>query len=335
MKKVDAHIYGNEDNPKTGVSNAYKTKPHAIKQPMMSIVSGTRNSGKSFLISKIIKQAQRNDTFDEVFIITPSMLSNLSYFGPFIPDENVYKPIAGCIEKVIARVETLRDEWQDFLQEKKDYKEYMATLKGKNDFTEEQLYKYTELSWLDGIPEPPVWKYKKERPPQSCLILDDCLGSRVLLQSSGLATIATLNRHIAPIDPEYVQNDGRTALGLAIILATQSYASQNGVPRLMRENCTTLILVGHMKHESQMSKISTELSGNIDADEFIQAHAYATKEKYGSLTVEFFPDCPTQTFRHNLGSYLVFPSQEAECKCKKKPRMKRMDVVPIMEDKKD
>ena len=333
MKKVDAHIYGDECNPSKGVSNAYDTKEHAIKQPMLCIVSGTRNSGKSFLISKMIKEASKNNTFDEVFIITPSMLSNISYFGPFVPDENVYKPTAGCIERVLARVDELRDEWEEFLQEMEEWNEFMRIIKGEDTFTDEMLFRFHDYGYLEGIPPRPVWKYKAERPPQPCLILDDCLGSRVLLESSGLATCSTLNRHIAPISPEYVQQpDGRTALGMAVIVATQSYCSRNGIPRLMRENCTTLILVGAMKHEAQLKKVAEELSGNIDGDEFIQAHSYATKKRYGSLAIEFFPDCATRTFRHNLGSYLVFPSQEAECVCKSKPKMKRMVVEKIKED---
>jgi len=312
MKKVDAHIYGDECNPSKGVSNAYDTKEHAIKQPMLCIVSGTRNSGKSFLISKMIKEASKNNTFDEVFIITPSMLSNISYFGPFVPDENVYKPTAGCIERVLARVDELRDEWEEFLQEMEEWNEFMRIIKGEDTFTDEMLFRFHDYGYLEGIPPRPVWKYKAERPPQPCLILDDCLGSRVLLESSGLAR--------------------RTALGMAVIVATQSYCSRNGIPRLMRENCTTLILVGAMKHEAQLKKVAEELSGNIDGDEFIQAHSYATKKRYGSLAIEFFPDCATRTFRHNLGSYLVFPSQEAECVCKSKPKMKRMVVEKIKED---
>ena len=335
MKKVDAHIYGDECNPAKGVSNAYKTKEHAIKQPCLAIVSGTRNSGKSFLISKMIKEAQRNKTFDEVFIITPSMLSNMSYFGPFISESNVYQPDRGCIEKVLARIHELRDQWEDFLQEMDEYKEFMKVLKGDAVFTDEQLYRFNDNGYLEGLPPRPKWRYKQERPPQSCLILDDCLGSKVLLQSSGLATCSTLNRHIAPISPEYVRGDGRTALGLAVIVATQSYCSQNGIPRLMRENCTNLILVGAMKHDAQLKKIGEELSGNIDGEEFLQAHKHSTAERYGSLAVDFFPSCETQTFRMNLGHYLVFPSQEANCICKKKPKQKKMEVVPITDDKED
>jgi len=329
MKRVKANIYGEDTNPKQGVSNAYKVRPHSIKHPCNCIVSGTRNSGKTFLVSKIIAQAQKDKVFDEIFIVTPTMLSNRSYFGSFIPDENVFQPQGDCLQSVLDRAGEIRDEWEQFCQELMDYKDYIKILKGNNDFTDDQLFKYDSLGFLDGMPERPKWRYAKEREPQFCCILDDVLGSPILMKSRALSSCATLNRHLFQIQDEYVLPGGRTACGMSMIIATQSYSCRDGVPRLLRENTTMLILVGAMKHEKQMEKVAEELSGNIDAQEFLQAHKFATKERYGSLAIDFFPDCPTQTFRMNLNEYLVFPSQEKECTCKIKP--KKMVRVPIEE----
>ena len=333
MKRVKANIYNKDVEPKNGVSNAYKVRPHSIKHPCNMVVSGTRNSGKSFLISKIIAQAMKDKVFDEIYIVTPTMLSNRAYFGSFIPDQNVFEPTGDCLQSVLDTAGLVRDEWEQFQRELKDYNEYMETLKGKNDFTDDQLWRFDELGFLDGIPDRPVWKYPKEREPQFCCILDDILGSPCIMKSRALSTMATLNRHLFQINDEYVLPGGRTACGMSIIIATQSYSCQNGVPRLLRENTTMLILVGAMKHEKQMEKIAEELSGNIDAQEFLQAHRFATKKRYGSLAIDFFADCPTQTFRMNLNEYLVFPSQEKECTCKIKP--KKMVRVPIEENKEE
>ena len=68
-------------------------------------------------------------------------------------------------------------------------------------------------------------------PPKSLLILDDVLGSPAILQSSGLTKIATLNRHIAPLQENY---KGRSACGLAVIILSRSYKMQNGISRSLR-----------------------------------------------------------------------------------------------------
>jgi hypothetical protein len=50
-------------------------------------------------------------------------------------------------------------------------------------------------------------------------------------------------------------------------------------------------------------------------DLFEKAYDFATKQKYGSLTVDFKPKCPTMTFRKNLNQLIKFP--ELQCDCNK------------------
>ena len=57
--------------------------------------------------------------------------------------------------------------------------------------------------------------------------------------SSGLTKIATLNRHIAPLNETH---SNRSACGLAVIILTQSYKCQNGISRILRENLSLLTL---------------------------------------------------------------------------------------------
>ena len=331
MKKVKANIYGSDTDPKKGVNNQYLTKPNAISQPCLLMAVGVRNSGKSYAVSKIINEAQKDKTFDEIFICTPTMLSNMAYFGKHIPEQNVFEPTGDCIQKVLKRGEELRDEWEEFCQELKDYKEYISVMKSKNEFTDEQLYKYDEYGWLDGLPERPKWKYPKERPPQTCCILDDILGSPAILQSSGLQKCATLNRHLFPINPEYVDN-GRTACGLSVIICTQTYKCQNGIGRVLRENLTHLMLIGKNKQPKQLDTLTEELGGGIEPAKFMRAYEQATKEKYGNLLIDFFPSCSTKQFRMNLNTYLMFDEDIATCECKKKPKGMKVKEEKVVEE---
>ena len=306
MKVKKLNVYNEE--PDKGVSNEYATQPDAFRQPCLWYISAVRNSGKSYLCSKFLAQAKRDKTFDKVYMITPSFASNRAYFGKYVnEEEDVYEPTKDSICKVIKRVEADRDAWEEYVEKLKRYKEFKKEIKHRplaNYADDELLYHYES-----GHMEKPTYEYKE--PVKSVLILDDCLGSPAILQSSGLSRIASLNRHIAPLKEEY---NGRSACGLAVIVLSQSYRMQNGPARLLRENLSLFTLFKN-KQEKQMEVIKEELGSVIDVELFMKAYDHATKEKYGSLTLDFNPKCPSKTFRKNLNECIVF--DELPCKCKK------------------
>jgi len=314
IKKLD--LYGDDTNPKTGVANAYPTPKDAVSQPCLMYVSAVRNSGKSYSISKLVRQCKKDKTFDVIYMITPTFVSNKSYFGDMVDEENVFEPTKSSIQEVIAKVEQDRDEYEAFMERKKEYIEFIKCLKKGTTFTDEELLKYIDMGFFEDNLLVPKWKYAKEQPPRSLLILDDVLSSPALLQSSGLTKVATLNRHIAPLKEEFTNPDGtkRSACGLAVIIISQTYSMSQGVSRCLRENLTHLMIFKN-KQEKQLSKIREELGSAVDEDKFMKAYEYATKERYGNLLVDFKPNCPTKTFRKNLNELIIFKEDLAECQC--------------------
>jgi len=307
-------IYGKDTDPSQGVSNEYKTSQYAIRQPCLMYVSAVRNSGKSFSVSKLVSQAQKENTFDKIYMITPTFLSNKSYFGKLIDEDDVYQPTKDSIQQVIERVENDRDEYQEFKRKKKLYLEFVTILRSKRELTDVEIFKFEELGFLDEHMSKPVWKYKFERPPTSILIMDDILSSQAILQSSGLTKVATLNRHVGALD-EPEQN--RSACGLAVIIISQTYSMPQGVSRTLRENLTHLLIFKN-KQEKQMGKIREELGGSVDENKFQIAYNHATKEKYGNLLIDFNPKCPTMCFRKNLNELIIFNDDLDACHCDKK-----------------
>jgi hypothetical protein len=158
----------------------------------------------------------------------------------------------------------------------------------------------------------PEWKYKTIEPPKSLLIMDDVLGSPAILQSSGLTRIATLNRHLAPLE---VNHSNRSACGLAVMILCQSYKMQSGISRVLRENVSLLTLFKN-KQEKQLESIKEELANVVDIECFDEAYNQATSEKYGSLTIDFTPKTPCKTFRKNLNEFIIF-DKLGGCNCKK------------------
>lgn len=304
-------LYGKDTEPSQGVSNEYKTSHYAIRQPCLMYVSAVRNSGKSFSVSKLVTQAQKEKTFDRIYFISPSFLSNKAYFGKLINDEDVFEPTKDSIQNVIDCVEQEKEEFEEFLRKKKDYEDFVTKLRSKKDFTDDEIFRFQELGFLDEDHEKPKWKYPVVRPPQSLVILDDILSSPAILQSSGLTKIATLNRHIAPLSQPY---GDRSACGLAVIIISQTYCMPQGISRTLRENLTHLLIFKN-KQEKQLAKIRDELGSAVDEDKFMTAYKHSTKEKYGNLLVDFNPRCPTLTFRKNLNELIIFKDDEVECKC--------------------
>ncbi len=306
MKVKKLNIY--DKDPERGVSNEYNTPLDAFRQPCLWYISAVRNSGKSYLASKFLAQAKKDKTFDKIYMITPSFASNRSYFGKYInEEEDVYDPTKDSINQVISRVEQDRDEWEEYLEKMKRYKEFKIELKKRSlkQFSDEELLYYYE----EGHMEKPTYKYKE--PVKSLLILDDVIGSPAILQSSGLNRIASLNRHIAPLKEEY---NGRSACGLAVIILSQSYRMQNGPARLLRENLSLLTLFKN-KQQKQLDVIKEELGSVIDVELFDKAYEYSTAEKYNNLTIDFAAKCPSKVFRKNLNEAIVF--DELPCNCKK------------------
>jgi len=298
-------------NPKEGVNNEYPTPKNSFRQPCLQMIVGVRNTGKSYLTSKILAQAKKDKTFNRIYLVSPSFKSNEAYFGDYINPEDVYEPTRDSIDNVIKCVEEDRDEFEDFLNRMELYKQFKKDIAKKQimNIRPDDLMLYMDLGFLDL--KPPEYKYDKIEPPKSLLILDDCLGSPAILQSSGLTKCATLNRHIAPLE---VAHSGRSACGLAVIILSQSYrmSSGQGFSRVLRENLSLLTLFLN-KQQKQLEAIKEELANVVDVDLFEKAYEYATKEKHGSLTIDFKPKCNTMTFRKDLNKLIKFPELKCEC----------------------
>ena len=306
MKVRKLNVYNGKVD--TGVSNEYPTSSDTFRQPCLHFIVDQRLSGKSYLTSKILEQAHKDKVFDIVYLITPSFNSNKAYFGKYVQEENVLNPTKDSIGEVIRRVEQDRDDFEQYLKDKELYKKYQKDIHRPTFHLQDgmQLMTYLDRGFFE---RPPKWKYQKQEPPKSLLILDDVLGSPAIMKSSGLTRIATLNRHIAPLKETH---SGRSACGLAVIILCQTYRMNDGIGRCLRENVSVLTLFKN-KQEKQLAAIKEELANVIDTDLFDQAYAYATNDKYGNLSVDFNPKCSSKVFRKNLNEIILFDSLKCTC----------------------
>jgi len=315
LTKKSLNCYGKDTNPKDDVNNDYPTPPNSLKAPFVLMNVASRGGGKSFQTSKILAQSKKDKTYDVIYCISPNYLSNKAYFGEFIKDEHVFLPTKESISEVLLLIDQDRDEFEQHLEDVKEYNDFTRKMKSKSDiFSDEDIFKYNNLGWLDATPEKPIYKYGKVQPPRSLLILDDVLG-QPCVSSNEFTSAFIRNRHLSPLQESH---SNRTACGCSLLVNVQTYTTNTGgggVNRALREQVTHLLLFKN-KSAKMMEKIREELCSVIDIDKFNMAYEEATREKYGNLLITFAPKCPTKMFIKNLQECLVFEEDKELCNCK-------------------
>ena len=267
------------------------TPPDIPKLHTMMMVSGKRGGGKSVAVANYVKKLKDSQLMDRVLLITPTYNSNRQIWDIAEIDEgDVYEPEIHVLKEVLALIEAEKSEWDLFLIQKEQYKQFKKDIKRRpiTEIDPELLLEYQDLGFFEG---PPTWKYAKEVPPRLFLIIDDCMGTDLMKPRGRLINFCIKHRHIA---------DG---LGISVAMLVQSYCAVGGVPRPIREN-TTLLLLFKLKDENQRKKIHEEIGADIDLEKFDSMFSYATEEPFSFLTVDFNPVDKEKQFRKQFDEYL-------------------------------
>ncbi len=267
------------------------TPPDIPKLHTMMMVSGKRGGGKSVAVANYVRKLKQSQLMDRVLLITPTFNSNRQIWDiADIDDMDVYEPEINVLQDIIGVVEAEKSEWDMFLLQKEQYREFKKDIKQRpiTEIDPELLLEYQDLGFFEG---PPTWKYAKEVPPRLFLIIDDCMGTDLMKPRGRLINFCIKHRHIA---------DG---LGISVAMLVQSYCAIGGVPRPIRENCTLLLLF-KLKDENQRKKIHEEIGADIDLEKFDSMFSYATEEPFSFLCVDFNPISPDKQFRKQFDEYL-------------------------------
>ena len=119
-----------------------------------------------------------------------------------------------------------------------------------------ELLNYEELGFFD---EPPKWKYRKEVPPRLALVIDDSMGTDIMLPSAGLTKFVIAHRHWGE------------GLGITVFMLVQSYTAGagQGLSRPIREQTTQLWLF-KIAQEGQLKKVFEESDLEIDYEKYLR-----------------------------------------------------------------
>jgi len=274
----------------------------------LAVASGRRGGGKSVSIANFLKRCKDKHYYDLVLLITPTYNSNKMIWDICdIQPEDIIEPDVGAIKEVIKRIETEKAEWEDFLEKKKKYNEFLKDKHGSLErINAKRLLNYYNLGFLEENVTKPEWKYPVEQPPRVAVVIDDAMGTDLLAKrSAGLINFAIKHRHVA---------DG---LGCSIFMLLQSYKAQGGVNRAIRENTTHLLLF-KVNDFNQIKAVKEESDLPVTDEEFEDMCSYAHSKPYNFLLLDFAPKCETKRFRSGWDEYIVPPSLKDKCSCNKK-----------------
>ncbi len=293
----EVKIKGLDIKVPNGSPFTYDTPTYMPKAHTNLLVVAPRGQGKTTLAVNLIERMP----YDRIFVVSPSIKSNKVLMSRLkIEEEDIYEDPDDItvLEDIKTKIEQERDDLEEYLEKKKQYKELMKQLGDDNIFNipDDLLM----LFYKNGSFEPPQHKYNGRRCCMA-ILFDDCLGSGIFTKGiRKLNALTIYHRHLGQL-----KTGG--ALGCSLFFLVQSYKAQaGGISKCIRGN-TTALAIGRTKSEKELEDIAEECGAEISKEDFLKIHSKATQDtKFDYLFIDFHKkDEHPSMFRKNLDTFLV------------------------------
>ena len=268
-----------------------------LKLHQLMCISAQRGCGKGVILSSYLQGLKKQNCMDRIFILSPTIGSNRQIFEPLnIAEEDEYHtPEPENVNDIIKKCEQEMEDWTEYQDALKLHKLINNPNIDINKIDPSLLIRALEKGYLGT--DKPVSKYGHK--PILGLIIDDFQGSNLYNTNpkNPFVNLCLRHRHIA---------DG---LGLSIFMCVQTYGGAGGVPRIIRQNITSLLL-GSQKNRQVIEQIADEIGGQIEKEKFLQVYDIAThndnpeQQNHNFLLIDFNPKELNKMFRRNLNTYI-------------------------------
>lgn len=242
-----------------------------------------RQSGKTYTISKLLQHYGDNVIKDNdgnvcklrVFIISTTIDANPVFksLKSVDFDNDIYEECNDeALDDIIEKIDAVKQECLDYKNYKAAFSKYMKLKADEvHKLTDEELQLLTKHNFehWKTIPEP-KWG---TTPPVNVVVLDDCLGTKIL-SSSKKSKFVNL----------YIRNRHRQ---LCFIIAVQSVRS---LSREIRMNTSVFFLGKFATKKVVLEDMYEEVSNCVTQEQFEELYDHATSEKYGALIVDLTQD---------------------------------------------
>ena len=268
-----------------------------LKLHQLMCISAQRGCGKGVILSSYLQGLKKQNCMDRIFILSPTIGSNRQIFEPLnIAEEDEYHtPEPENVNDIIKKCEQEMEDWTEYQDALKLHKLINNPNIDINKIDPSLLIRALEKGYLGT--DKPVSKYGHK--PILGLIIDDFQGSNLYNTNpkNPFVNLCLRHRHIA---------DG---LGLSIFMCVQTYGGAGGVPRIIRQNITSLLL-GSQKNRQVIEQIADEIGGQIEKEKFLQVYDIAVhndnpeQQNHNFLLIDFNPKELNKMFRRNLNTYI-------------------------------
>ena len=256
----------------------------------VSLLIGSRGSGKTYSLVKLLKQYERygivdaesnNRVSQRIVLFSPTSDANPVYTSlKHLDPEDIITSYSD--DKLLAVVENVKHEREETLEYHRKLKLYKKFLKARSmdELDYEDLMELEKMNY-DAPQEP---KY-----PNGCVtyfILDDLIGSSAFksVGKSALTNLVLKNRH----------------LGINIMIATQNLKA---IPKSIRTNTSLFVIFRYANKRVITEDLYDEVSNTLKVEEFEDIFDHATREDHDCLVIDFSQNKESR-FKKNFDTVL-------------------------------
>ncbi len=235
----------------------------------ISVFLGARNSGKSYAITKMVRNAEDSGFYDPItkervgvftYLFCPTAQSNPIFSSlKSLDEDNIITDYSD--EKLIQIIENIKAERENV----KEYRKYVEAYKKFQNMSDQQINKSTDYEMFSLLYKHNFIDYRELDTPKQYvyyIILDDCISDKNAFSNkkTNALTKAILNsRHI----------------GINVVVAAQNL--RGSVPKIVRNNVDIWVLFKTKNQKVLIEDIYSELSAQYTLDEFLAYMDAATK----------------------------------------------------------
>jgi hypothetical protein len=253
---------------------------------------GSRGSGKTFSIAKLIKQYEHYGIVDQethekvdqrVILFSPTVEANpvLSSLKLLSEEDVITNYSDEKLTKIIDDIKKEADDTKEYKRKIKLYKKF-CKCKKVEELDQEELMELDMMNY-----EPP----EKPTYPNGCvnhLIFDDLIGSSAFksVGKSALTNLVLKNRH----------------LQCCIYIATQNLKA---IPKSIRTNTSLFCLYKFANQKIVLEDLYEEVSGILTPQKFKEVYEFATEGDHNALVMDFTGDKENR-LRKNFNERIIF-----------------------------
>lgn len=235
---------------------------------------GSRGSGKTFSIAKLIKQYEHYGIVDaethekvsqRVILFSPTVEANPILTSlKHLEDEDIITEYSDSkLVKVIEDIKQQADETKEYKKKMKLYKKFMK-VKKVEELDQDELMELDMMNYEP--PQAPTY-------PNGCinhLIFDDLVGTDAFkaVGKSALTNLVLKNRH----------------LGCCIYIATQNLKA---IPKSIRANTSLFVLYRFANKNIVLQDLYQEVSGMLTPTQFEEVYDLATEGNHSAFVMDF------------------------------------------------